>query len=471
MQSATQLNTSQELKQGQVSERVEEIIAKHIPAETNSKLIKKQIFAAIEWDKKGALFLLQKFKVDLFNILPESLRNDEDILLAMLTEKPEMFESLSDANKKKPKLQAIVFKELLEKKASIFLVIQVLMCVSEKQRMKFEKKMDKAIANEYSFGGILSELYYKMYKGNRKLYKIISEKRLFEINSLWIEPSKWFIKFLTQELWSREEQWESEQEDLLQLLYNFLWIDASDIQWDSKNFFQEFLKWISLPNNRKEEKSEDEATKKEEENKSDAWEVPWDEDSLLSKYESIGPYSFSRYGACANVWDIAGNSVSLDTVVLEKMSEKWISNYMTFSRMMNRIWLSFLIEKHARLIQVVTDVSFYEGEGMSESRILKFLNNIGKNIWIPENSYQDMEGNKKIGCFNDLWGAETSFLEVKSSWKLTNFYIDPSKKGDKSIVEHYMKDSWLTTEPFGEISVSSWNTPRWRVSETTLLAA
>lgn len=460
MQTVQQDSDSRPLAQEEIGQKVDAIIAKYVPTQADSKLIKKQIIDAISWDgdKQKALFLLEKFNKDLFQVLPSKLKDDEDVLLSMLEKKPEMFLTLSFAHRANPKLQEAAFTALLNKKAHIYDLITVIDRSEEKQRKKFQKLIRNALDDgSYSFKDDLSKLYYEIYQNEKKLYKTLIEKKIFTQLFWWFALSKDFIAsivHLFQE--SSTELWEIQETELMKTLLSFLNIKPSDMSDISKSFFWELIKGITFPKTKTSGEDENNSSEDETDSKDSKTAEDEDTDSWLSEYESIGPYTRSSYWARSNVWSPEGDSILIKTEILENMSEKCLENYMSFSKLMWELWLGFLLEKHTQTIQTATQVNFYDWEWMSQARILKFLNSIGRNIWIPESTYEDSQGNKKTSCFESLWAARMHFRKVSSSWEIGGFYIDPSKRWDKSVVEHYMKFIDLLVEPFWELSISSW---------------
>ena len=72
--------------------------------------------------------------------------------------------------------------------------------------------------------------------------------------------------------------------------------------------------------------------------------------------------------------------MTLEREKLESMSEVSLERYFLFVTLLKHLDLSFLLQKHASKIQLATDINFYTDGGMSDARILKFLNSVAKNI-------------------------------------------------------------------------------------------
>jgi hypothetical protein len=360
------------------------------------------------------------------------------------------FHTLLAKHRQNIDIQRIALKAIFAWNGDVFTLIKILETGNKKNK-KLEALADKLIEeNPKFFTNETSKLIYDVFKTENKFWKQIQEKWLITHSHSWIvlwSPVTGFLsKILIDLEWSTPEE---TQEKLFDSLLSFLWIWEKSLWKSGKKLLETLISSISIT--KKTEKPEDEMSQDDTKDKKSLNEDIDDEIDY-----SVWPYNYIPLWNTCRVWDTQWDSVAIEKNILENMSEKSLENFMTFSRLIKKLWLEFLLSKQHRLSQLATGVNFYQWEGMSESRTLKFLSNVWKNIWVPEEWSEDEDGNKKIGHFKTLWYARMKFWEIQSSQTLWGIDFKDAYKWNKSIVEIYMKEIWLLVEPFWELSIANW---------------
>lgn len=435
---------------GEFSAQIDAILETKFSGEVDTTLMKKQIFDVLDGDKNKALLLLKR-DIDMFELLPEKLKQDADIIKVIISKNPEKFKSLDTKSREDTDMQELAVSSLISQGWDILDLIEILKFWKKKNK-KLEAFTDALISeNPKFFPDEMTKLMYEVYKTEKKIFDVFLEKWLFGQTHSWMGLSVNIAQHLSKILenleWNTPEE---SQKKLFSAILKFLSLREKSL-WTSSRLLLENLIWsISIT-----QKQEEESENNDEDVGNEDLRSTNDKDEELW-YPSIWPYNYTPVWNSCRVWDSAWDSVAIDKKVFDSMSEKSLENFMNFSKLMKNLWLDFLIIKQHRLSQLVTGVNFYQWEGMSEARTLKFLNSVGKNIWVPEKSYQDAEGNKKTWCFDTFLAAKAKFREIRDSQILWGINFTAAYKGDKSIIEVYMKEVWLLVEPFWELSVAKW---------------
>jgi len=428
--------------------KIREILdTRNLPGDIDTSFLKKQVLDVLWWDTQKAIVLLEK-DAEMFEYLPKDLQKDPDILTLMVQKKPDRYDSLPQKLQQDPKIQRIVLSSTI----ATWDMYQFLAIIIKYPKDKKLRELAESILieNPAFLAQWYNALIYDIFKNEKKIYDLIFSKWLLEISqnwvSLWSSLTSRLQKILSDLEWSTPEQ---SRDKIFTALLGFLWIKQSQLWEASLQFVDKLVMSFSIT----------QKTVEEEDNTS--WdEMPEEEDIAqwqdLDVPPSIGPYYYSSIWNTSRVLDPDGTSILIDSKTFESMSEKSLENFMNFSKLMKQLWLSFLLEKQERRIQLATQINFYEGEWMSLARILKFLNSIGKNVWVPEKSYKNQDGEARVWCFDTLWAAKHKFREISESQQLWDINLAGVSTWAKWVVEVYMKSVWLLTEPFGEISIAKW---------------
>lgn len=435
---------------GEFSAQIDAILETKFSGEVDTTLMKKQIFDVLDGDKNKALLLLKR-DIDMFELLPEKLKQDADIIKVIISKNPEKFKSLDIKSRENTDMQELAVKSLISQSWDILDLIEILEFWKKKNK-KLEAFTDKLISETPTFfPDEMTKFLYEVYKTEKKMFDIFLKKWFFQKThswmTIWSDISKYLSKIAKELEWNTPEE---SQKKLFSAVLKFLSLSEKSL-WTSSQLLLETLIWsISIT-----QKQEEESENNDEDVGNEDLRSTNDKDEELW-CPSIWPYNYTPVWNTCRVWDSAWDSVAIDKKVFDSMSEKSLENFMNFSKLMKNLWLDFLIIKQHRLSQLVTGVNFYQWEGMSEAQTLKFLNSVGKNIWVPEESYEDTDWNRKVWCFDTIWAAKMKFREIKSTGNIGNLYIPPANKGSKTIVEIYMKHIGLLWEPFWELSVAKW---------------
>jgi len=431
------------------SEKMKSILGGAFSPDIDTTLVKTQILDALKWDKKKALNLLDNGDLNLYYYLPESLKNDPDIVLKALQQKADIYIWLSIHIKQNLEVQKVALLSMVQQWSSLIKILSLIESHSRNSK-KLRLYFSELLENEKSyFKDETTKSLYELYLQDREVYKLILEKWLVEKNThgiaLWARAKDMFVKIQKGLEWLDLDDIETK---LLEALLNFLWLHRSKLTEVSNKFFTELVATIEIAQ-KVDEQWQDDDDMSTDDTVSDEWED--DEIDL-----SVGPYSYALIWNTCRVWDTTWNSVVLEQSKFETMNETSLTNFMNFTKLLQNLWLNFLLDKQEKLIQIATDINFYEGEGMSEWKILKFLNSIWKNIWIPEKPYEDSNGNKKVWCFDTLSAAKMKFRELRELRIIWEFNFNGVNIGSKSIFEEYMLQTWLIAQHTFELSHAKW---------------
>lgn len=434
-------------------EKVHDLVKRGLWEQVDESLVKKHITKILQnSDKKLALHYLQNADIGIYTYLPQVLRSDEDIIRLVLERKPSMYHAMSQELRQKSSTQETALSAALEQQVWVHELISLLeeFRKEKKSFAKHLKKLKKTFEKDSkyfrnSFESSLFDLYIYEYE----TYQVLMQSKVLSSgkNALW-DPLMKYLSWIGDGLEGLSP--EEVQEKLLEEIYTFSKISGK-MSSRLKVFLLTLVQSISLkqlfPKQKKaeEEESQEEDTLEQDEKSKKAPDNP-----------ILEGYNYSHIGSSYSLWDEKGSSVELEEKVVQTMSSKSLENYITFSQTLRDLWLIFLLRKHAQKLSIAMGINFYEGNGMSEARMLKFFNSLGKNIWVPEESYEDAEGNKKVWCFQSLGAAKLRFGEIRDTGKVWDLNTSGMNLWGKSTVEVYMKLKGLIVEPFWEISIARW---------------
>ena len=434
----------------EINEKIDVIISPVFDKHKNTAAFKKQIFEALTWDKKKALLLMDNGDLNLFYYLPDTLKNDPEIVAKAIAQNPRIYMSLGLNLKQNIDIQKEAISWLISNGGNITELIEVLE-KNPKNKKKLAKYLDELLEKNKDFlSDPLLRLLYEIYSEDKKFYNLIKQKWLLSDSnqwvSLWLRCTDMLAK-VQKEL--KGQNFEEVQNKLFSELLWFLSISDTKLTEKGREFLMFLISQIKIT-----QQVEDEDQDEQIQDTIDVNEREDDEENISDL--TVWPYHYIPIWNSCRVWDGKGSSVVLENKNFESMSELSLKNYMNFSKMLHNLWLGFLIDTQERLIQIATDIDFYAWEGMSEWKILKFFNSIGKNIGEPKKSFVDEEWNEIRGYFDTIWAAKKKFQEIRDSQKVWNVDFSLVNRWNKSVVEIYMKSIGLLVEPFGEISIAKW---------------
>lgn len=437
----------------EINEKIDAIILPAFDKSKNTKAFKKQVFDALTGDKKKALLLMDNGDLNLFYYLPDTLKNDPEIVAKAIVQNPRVYMSLSLNLKQNIDIQKEAISWLIANGGNITDLIEVLE-INPKNRKKIQKHLDELLEKNKDFlSDPLLRLLYEIYIDDKKFYDLMKQKWLLSDSnhwvSLWLRCTDMLAKVQQKLKWHKPE--EVQNKLFLGLLW-FLSISDAMLTEKGREFLMLLISQIKII--QKVEDEDEDGQIKDVINKDET------EDEEEDKWDlTVWPYHYAPIWNSCRVWDTQGTSIVLENKKFESMNEVSLKNYMNFSKMLHNLWLGFLIDTQEKLIQIATNIDFYAWEGMSEWKVLKFFNSIGKNIGEPKKSFVDGEGNKATGYFDTIWAAKKKFQEIRDSQKVWNVDFSLVNRWNKSVVEIYMKSIGLLVEPFGEISIAKWNAP------------
>lgn len=442
-------------KPADILEQIESILWDNaLSPRANSKIASDiaKILDSQDNRKKVALEYINKYDADLYQFLWEPLHSDREILRAVIQKKPEIFQTLEKHYQKDIEFLEIYFRSLLNRNKSF------LSLFFELEKLRSDKKIFQHMEEylrEYNFSPEnyfqkdICELYFSYYSD----FLMLVNFGFFDLKSGQIRLPEDFIARL-------KHTWDETAKviPLSEKLLSFLALTGKKIP----EALHRIIGQISTKIEIKKTKDDTENTGEEEnqwkEKKTES--VLKNEDYAWETQENyLDVYSPVSYGGYTYISESNGEVHKIESDAIKHMKQACLERFLSFRNLLKDLDLLFLLEKHSSKIMLATDVSFYSGEGMTDARVLKFLNSVAKNIWVPEKTFQDPETQEpEIGCFETLDGAKFEFHEIHETGKVgTHFSYPLAEKGEYSIVELALKAQGKIIPPYFEISLSKWD--------------
>ncbi len=445
-----------------VIEQIDDILSLRIKPEIESSDIKTQI-SDLLWEsgkksqKKLALEYLQFKDARLYHFLPSYLQWDREIVLTMVGIQADFLKYIPVNLQHDSEVVSAAFLNILWKNKSLGTILPFLERYQENSPLHTHLVWYITWKPEVSFHSTLENQLFDLYISEYKNYKTLKESGVFESISgkLFLGWNLWKYIFAHQEQYNTLKQ--KERSDyILKLSFKFLKQDENNLSHKSQAFLISLLSTIFFQKIKQKGAKEREVSENSEEN---GEKIPED---INYDYEVLENYNYSHMWASYRVWESSPDfAVTLSSKQVASMSETSLQHYISFSHQMSVLWLWFLIKKHSSKIMIATDIDFYSWEGMTEARILTFLNKIGRNIWVPEKSFQSKNTNEdtehitETRSFRSLQEAIFTFRAIKSSGKINGRdIVDPANSWDKSVVECAMIQLWLIIPPYFELAVA-----------------
>lgn len=446
-----------------LSSQIEAILLEHQNGELDTRNLKSQISQILESvpslkHKKTALRLIEDSDPELYRYLPENLKQDPDIILATVQADGDMLQYIPKSSQR----DMLYIKESmlsLSKKPAGFPKILDLLDSSRKEKERFEELSEyvqKELLGRFSK---LQSAILQLFLAEYETFLLLQKLGFFTRTQEGLIPAKNLLKQLDSKKRQELESLPAYQRPLFlqEFLANFVGVSLKESSKLLGNLFEIFSEMIVFPQEAKKQAPD---TDNEPILTSKTPQKPQTLAQIGVKESLILPQNYTHiaFGSYYYVSNPQGETHVLAKQELTKMSENSLTQYFYFLALLERLDLDFLVSKHARKVMLASDVDFYEGAGMSDARILKFLNSVAKNIGIPEKSFQKQDSETKlIGCFETLDGAKLAFERVKETgYAGTTHICNPSEKGDYSIVELALKQNGCIVPPYNEISLVAW---------------
>jgi hypothetical protein len=425
----------------------------HILSQTSKKDLHTLAFRLLGWDPS------------LYTLLPEVLKQDKQVVLAAIdawisiSNIPESFHTDEEVLKH-------TLEQLIHKRSIIFEFVDLFekKKLPKKLKQTFKDRFMEALTlKEYIFDNHLEQVLFELYLEDYKNFQMLQSLPLlrYENGTLTLDPHCIKACFVNERDSVQQKQ-ENNESLLYEKLLAYCKLSQVILSPASQKVMKVLLQHITWENDKKRKEKEnieedDNEKKPKEKNDTQKWTSQnWEKDE-----EFILPYRSFSYAGNYTLWDETGHVTYLAKTEIQIMSQKSLENYFHFSKLLTHLQLDFLLKKHASRIMLATGVNFYTEAGMTQVKTLKFLNNIAKNIGIPESHYTtknpDGSEERKVWCFRSLDAAKKEFHEITETGMVGSQKVcDPIARGEQSIVEIFMKQQWLITPPYFEISLARW---------------
>lgn len=403
-----------------------------------------------------ALFALEEEKITFTQISPK-LRKNPDFIQRIIFLMPHFFSYLSPDEQHD---QRYIYSEIkgMVKKRKNFLEVesflkQYIPDLEEREKYRsFYREYVKLVG--YFFAYDIEKYLFELNQYQPELLHSLLERNFFEVigkefkigKSLWTIARDIYASLQSQGI--NEEQ-EFIEKLLISLGIKQWWINKKEI-WLWKSLYEQ----VSLESVSSSQEKESKETEVDESSQG----------SSLSRDEEKINYALPHY--ISSVW-ISGKcqiyynetkSIEMDEKQLQDMTLAALENYMIFLRVFDELGLSFLSERYRDQFLHIWGFHYDSGEGITQARLLRLLNIVGKNIGVPEKKYEDEEGNKKVGCFETLAGAKLAFRYIKETGNINDTFVcAPSERGDYAITEIYLiQNGYIDREGRG-LNISKWH--------------
>lgn len=272
-----------------------------------------------------------------------------------------------------------------------------------------------------------------------KIYKTISHKILKQ-NKKRLALQDGFLDHFQKTILENDtyHQLDQEKKDAFDIstFQKFLWLKSGEMTPDILTLILSLRELIQIKDNIKKtgEDSED---------------LSWEDDTeSVSQDDEAEVYSWTDYSitflseSTIDIW--AWQSLQLTPEEIE-MNDLALENYVQAVKVCRELGLWFIFKHKRQFLSSICGIDYLSGEWLSESKILKILNKLGKKIWIPEKSFVDetsKDKTPKIWCFQTLWEAKYQFGDIQSTGIVGGLSYDPMKS-DRSVTERALIQKWF----------------------------
>lgn len=268
---------------------------------------------------------------------------------------------------------------------------------------------------------------------NPKLYKSISAKLLQQNQKSFVLRSR-FLNHFTKSLSKNPEYHnlsEQERDSFdISIFQNYLWLKKTEMTPDMLMLFLSLRELIHI------KKAQQEIEEEEKENDEELDNVSESDDT--NEYRTYSPLFVTE--DTIDMW--AGQSIKLTEKEMQ-MNDTALENYVTAVKTCDDLGLWFIFRHKHQFLSVICGIDYLSGEWITESKLLKILNKIGKKIGIPEKELsEDKDGTKVIGCFKTFWEAKSQFRDIRDTWVVGWVSYDPMKS-DRTVAERVLIQKWF----------------------------
>ena len=276
-------------------------------------------------------------------------------------------------------------------------------------------------------------------KKNPKLFKNISSRLLEQKkNKLTLNSS--FVTLFKNTIAKKTDYADLSEEDRdtfdISIFQNHLWLSKSDMTPDMLMLILSLRELIHIKKAEVEIAEENLAWGEDEDTLDSLSENDDDTDS----YRSYTPLFSSEWTIDMGV----GESIKLSPEEM-KMNDTALENYVTAVKICRDIGLGFIFKHKHQFLSVICSIDYLSWEWITESKLLRILNRVGKQVWIPEKNLSDQndkDAAPKIWCFKTFWEAKKQFRDIKDTGVVGWVSYDPMKS-DRSVAERALIQKWF----------------------------
>lgn len=132
---------------------------------------------------------------------------------------------------------------------------------------------------------------------------------------------------------------------------------------------------------------------------------------------------------------------------MERAGVTALENYAKFYNTLCECHLNFIWDRYRAPFTTLCNEKFgldcFSGEWVNDLKMLKVMNFIAKTIGIPEQEFDDPdeEGQKQVGCFDDVMFASKQFKYIQATGKINDrlIYTNPGWSST-GVVQRYLQD-------------------------------
>lgn len=419
-----------------------------------------------------ALYLIEHVDATYYDKLDPSLKNNKKIILAVLRQDSAYFSRVPLEFQTDFECAKEALKSMVREKISFLEVEKFLSTHFETQNTKLFSRLFAFYRNylkvaEYVFHSETERQLIHLKQSCPDIYKIILEKKILEQKGKKIVLSSVFSEFFLKHISPIDVSQLSKQEyknAQIQICLDFLKIPAKHMSVELLEFLQALIDQLQLDSYKKQQ--EDRVKQSDQLQEEDAWdeqEQDWEYGLEERLSFCIPPCHYDMYssGWCRiHVGD--GANLELTEKQVESISDRALQNYIFAVKKLTNLGFGFVFQ-HTETFFRLMDVDPVYGEWVSEWKILKILNRVGKKIGIPEKiiSQGNPETQEKkevqVGCFESVSEASLRFKEIRDTGKINGeSIIDPGKKWDKTVLRYALEDKWLFSSEGKWFVVSAW---------------
>ena len=402
-------------------------------------------------NKELALFLIWKFGWWYYMDLAPKLREDKDIMEAVLREDPRIFAKIPLKSRISSRNIEATLEWYISEKMNFVEVERFLtkQFPEAKDFMKYfwlyKKLFTKSENIMYS---PLERHLIDLRSEKPDFYKLIFQKELLSQNGRNISLHKKALDYILKEISKQENFYTREALEQKNTFFSFicvyLWVSHENLSDTQKYFLWELVQNISQKSTQKKEDEDDESVSTVEDIiESDGFsDDEWEGIPALAGYS----YSLSPSGHC--YIDTASGVVDLSEDELQSFNDTALQNYLFAVEFLERVGLWFAL-KHKQQLFRICDIDYKTDSWLTEWKLLRVCNRLWKKLGIPQKRFvsdegeSDQEISQDVGCFHTLSEAAYRFREIAASGSVNNdWYYDPAKRGNRNIVEIYLIEKW-----------------------------